>query len=39
MQEPVQVIGKSLFVNGEPFTVKDVGTAPIPIGHKTASSD
>ena len=29
---PVQVVGKSLRVNGEPFTVKGVGYAPTPIG-------
>lgn len=29
---PVQVAGKSLFVNGQPYTVKGVGYQPIPIG-------
>ena len=29
---PVQVIGKTLLVNGQPFTVKGVGYAPTPIG-------
>jgi len=28
----VRVIGKSVFVNGEPFTVEGVGYAPTPIG-------
>ncbi len=30
---PVQVLGKSLYVDGEPFTVKGVGYAPTPIGY------
>lgn len=29
---PVQVVGKSLYVNDGPFTVKGVGYAPTPIG-------
>ncbi len=30
---PVQVVGRRLFVNGAPFTVKSVGYAPTPIGY------
>jgi hypothetical protein len=29
---PVQIVNKSLFVDGEPFTVRGVGYAPTPIG-------
>lgn len=35
---PVQLIGKSLFVEGRPFTVKGVGYQPTPIGTPMSSA-
>ncbi len=34
---PVQVVGKALFVNGEPFKVRGVGYQPVPIGEPISS--